>query len=223
MSFCPRCGAPTTASETFCTACGESLAPAILRPSAPPSGFPSPAMPQPASRPAGRVQDPMLVLLLTLVTLGIYGFFYWLRVSREVDAYIGKPGHSHKLMRNGYLIALVGGLVLVVGLVYFSVAAPDALDGATGANAAAQLGGLFLFIVAAAIAAGVGGIMTLVGRWRVWQAIEDAERAQNHPKPLSPIVQLLFTIIPYLNIVTSWIALYRNQKHLNGLWTGRTD
>ena len=28
MSFCPRCGAPTTAAQAFCTACGASLAPA---------------------------------------------------------------------------------------------------------------------------------------------------------------------------------------------------
>jgi hypothetical protein len=63
-----------------------------------------------------------------------------------------------------------------------------------------------------------GGILMLIGQWRVWTAIQEDEMRRGLPKPLSPGVMLAFMLIPYVNLVTMWIAYYRTQKSLNGMW-----
>ncbi|HVM45280.1 MAG TPA: zinc ribbon domain-containing protein, partial [Candidatus Thermoplasmatota archaeon] len=79
MSFCPRCGAPTNAGQSFCGSCGERLAAGIVAPPPPPAA-PSPAFAPapapPASGPAGRVREPFIVVLLAVVTLGLYSLYY---------------------------------------------------------------------------------------------------------------------------------------------------
>lgn len=229
MSFCPRCGAPTTASMSFCTSCGESLPPAVYpapasAPAAAPASAPAaaPAVAPatvPPRGPVGQVMEPWLVIILTLVTLGIYQFFYWVRVAREMDEFRATPGHARKPIVTA-LWLMLGAIVVGFFAFYaffssfsFSEAEPEP----SAAGAAGGGLGLLLFI-AAVIAATV---LLYVGQWRVWSGIETEERARAHPKPLSPGLQLVFVLVPYLNFVTFWVALYRTQDHLNALWTGR--
>lgn len=237
MSFCPRCGAPTTPAMTFCTACGEKLAQTAYVPQAPapatPGGTPpgaiTPAIPAPAG-PAGVTMEPWLVLVLTLVTFGVYGFFYWWRVSKEVDAYRGTPGHANQPIKTAII---VGSVVMVLMVVLFALFLGALVDAGlsqdfqgepTPEQVEAILGGMagaFAIIPLIAIGALVAFVFWLVGQWRVWSAIEADERRRGHPSPLSPGLQLVFVLVPYINIVTTWIALWRTQDRLNQMWAGR--
>lgn len=231
MSFCPRCGAPTTPSMSFCTACGETLAPAVYpqgQPAQPPSPAVAPTGALPAAAPAaprvrGQTQEPALVVLLTIVTLGIYQYVYWWRVSKEVDAFRGTPGHAHKPIRIATFLGIgvfVLAMIMVFSLIGSMVANVEALESETitDEQAFAMMGPFFVFFPILMIAGIAAFILLLVGEWRVWSTIENEERARNHPKPLSPGIQLLFMIIPYVNIVTMFVALYKTQDRLNGLW-----
>lgn len=232
MSFCPRCGAPTTPSMSFCTACGETLAPAVypqgqpaqqVSPGVAPGGAVPVAAPA-APRVRGMTQEPALVVILTIVTLGIYQYIYWWRVSKEVDAFRGTPGHAHKPIRIAtYLVIALAALGIVFMFVFIGAMASnlEAIEeGGPGSEEAmvAAMAPMFLFFPILVIAGIAAFILLLVGQWRVWSAIENEERARHHPKPLSPGIQLLFMLIPYVNIVTMFIALYRTQDRLNAIW-----
>lgn len=218
---------------SYCTSCGESLAPGMMSTAPPPTGSVAPDAPMspiaaaaPAPRgPVGKVQEPWLVIILTFVTFGIYGFFYWWRVSKEIDAYRGTPGHAFKPIRIGAIVGAIGGVLMLVLWISFMSALLSSDFAASGAEPTdedfAAVMGSFAFFPLVFIAVIVAVVFWYVGQWRVWSGIEAEERARNHPKPLSPGLQLVFVLVPYLNIVTLWIALYKTQDRLNALWTGR--
>lgn len=227
MPFCPRCGASTTSSMSYCVACGESLAPATTmapRPTASTSQAPGGA----ATGPPGMTRDPLVVVLLSVVTLGLYGLYYWWVVSREVDDYARPTAPSHNLMRIGTVLALVGGAVLIFTLVSFLGAlfagsmSSGTFDEPTDAEVlAALLSGIGFFLLGATMAF-AGAICRLVAKYRIWQAIEDAERHRPHARPLSSGLMLALAILAWFlsgpGVVVSLILVWMTQDHLNRLW-----
>lgn len=220
MPFCPHCGHATNAGASFCGACGKPLvvtAPAPTIPGAPPISGPT-------GRPVGMTVEPWLPIVLTLVTFGIYGFFYWWRVSKETDAYAGTPENAHKMVRIATILGIVGfvgGMILSIAVLSAIFAAVGDADPDPQAISAAQLGALAsLGILFPIVMIGIvtAYVLWIVAMYRVWRTIENAERAAAHPNPLSPGLQLLFVLLPYVNFVTFWIALYKTQDHLNALW-----
>lgn len=184
------------------------------------------AVPASAAGPVGRTQEPWLVVVLTLVTLGIYGLFYWWRVSKETDAYAGRPGHAHGRVRLGLFLALAALGTVVVGAVAMvgsvaSAAASGAFDADPDAGPLASAGAGMTLLFVGIVLGFAGGIFLLVGQWRVWTVIRDDEARRGVAKPLSPGVMLAFVLIPYVNLVTMWIAYYRTQDRLNGVWAQR--
>lgn len=223
MTFCSRCGAQASDLASFCPSCGAALA----RPVAPaPWAEPAPLV---GPRTTGRVMEPWLVPLLVFITLSIYSFVYFWRVSREVDDFAGRPRHAHGMVRTGVFVAGGALAAIVVGfiLVLVAVASDDAVrsdappsEDVRGSTLAAAGTGM-LILIAGGLAGVVGTVFLLIGEWRVWETIRDDERRRRVPKPLSPGLMLAFTLIPYLNLVTMWIAFHRTQKGLNAMWAAQ--
>ncbi|MEA3199398.1 MAG: hypothetical protein QOE90_826 [Thermoplasmata archaeon] len=218
MSFCARCGAPLAPGVSFCTSCGAlASAPASVAPA-----WVQPVEPR-GPRPVGRTLEPWLVPLLVFITLGIYALVWLWRVSQEVDAFTGRPERAHPRVRTGVWLAVAAAVALVLALV---VLVPVAVRNA-GADtlapddeAATALGGL---VILAGGAIGLAAaIFLLVGGWRVWEAIREDERRRGVVSALSPGLMLAFLLIPYVNLVTSWIVYWRTQKGLNGMWAAQT-
>lgn len=162
-----------------------------------------------------------MVLVLTFVTLGIYGLPYWWRVSKEVDDYMGRPGHAHRRIRLGVFLLLGALAALVVGFVVVFAAAASAEEAAaTGAEpAGAGFAGFALVVMLAGYGLLLAAvILWYMGMWRVWKSIEEDERRRAVADPLSPGMMLVFMLVPILNYVTTWVALYQTQKHLNAMW-----
>lgn len=170
-----------------------------------------------AGGPVGKVRGPWIVLLLYLVTFGIYGLFYWWTISKEIDAHAGRS-HAHPPIKWGLLLMVIGFVLYAVA--FFVVLGGAAAAGDEGGFLAAAGAGLLVLLL------GVGVLITatvflLVGQWRIWSTIRDREVAAGAAKPLSPGLQLFFILMPYVNIVTAWIAMYKTQNHLNAIWKGR--
>jgi hypothetical protein len=169
----------------------------------------------------GKVREPGIVLLLNLVTFGIYGLYWWWTISRETDGHLRRR-HAHPLMRIGILLAAAGLVGYLLGFLLFfgAVLGSQSSGGSGGGLAAAGFGGLLLlFLAFGALAA--GAICTLVAAWRIWSVLRDREQALGARKPLSPGWQLALMLIPYVNIVGGFVVLYRTQSHLNAMWQNR--
>lgn len=226
MGFCPQCGRPLAADLKFCPGCGATrtatatMADPPLRPAE--HGTGAGTSTTPGAGPVGQRQDPGLVLLLLLVTLGFYMFFYWWRVSREIDAFTQRPGHAHRVTKIGVMLSLGSLIPLLAGFVAFLGAMGDSFDEQgepVFTPEQEQAGGIgFLLLIVGLAVLIAGAIALYVGAWRVWKTIEADERRRGEPKPLSPGLMLFFIIVPYLAFLTMWFTYYRTQKGLNGMW-----
>lgn len=237
---CPHCGFGSTSAPSAPPAARPPAPAAPSAPASPPpamSGWAAsagsapgltplspPSMARQAAPggpgPVGKVREPWVVLVLTLVTFGIYSLAWWWMISAEVDRHIQKR-HAHPMIRLAVFL-IVGTLLLYVValIVLLGGLAAAASSGNAGGFAAAGIVGvlLLLVVIAAAIAALV---LQIIGFWRVWSVVHDRDVATGSPKPLSPGLMMAFWLIPYLNIVTLWIAMYKTQSHLNAMWEGR--
>jgi hypothetical protein len=219
MAFCSSCGAPMPDGAAFCGRCGARVGAA-------PGGLSAPPMPSPVAgprRPTGWTMEPWLVILFVIISFGIYGIFFWWRAARETDAFRGTPGHALSRVKMGLAFAVAGVAAFILGFVFLASSAASQPGFPATDNpfqdVPPQSIALFVLLFFAGMGLALaGGIIILTGAWRVWTTIEQDERARNVVSPLSPGLMLAFLLIPYVNVVTTWIMYYRTQKGLNGMW-----
>lgn len=191
MSFCPQCGAPTSPTMSFCTACGRTLAPpAAPSAQAAPASLPAMAPPVAAAsgRPVGKTVEPWIVVVLGIVTFGIYPLFLWWRASREVDAYAGSQ--SHALVRPGVIIAavaLVLGLALGVmaAMQAFAAILADPENPPDTMQITADMASNPLYALLA-LAQVVGAALLYTGLARMWRTLGAEETRLGRRDPLQP-------------------------------------
>lgn len=104
--FCENCGAPVLDDAKFCPACGEPVnaTPAAASEPQPVQIQPAPA-PTPPPMPGAVELDRNfgMILLLTIVTCGIYGIYTYYKISEDVATMCSGDGDD---MPN-YLIAIL--------------------------------------------------------------------------------------------------------------------
>lgn len=189
-----------------------------------PSSYAQAAAPR-ATGPPGQVREPFVVILLAIVTLGLYGLYYWWVVSREVDEYTQKPGHSHKLVQIGTIISLVAGVILFFAAISFiGTIIAEAADGQepTEEEVLGMVFGAIGTFILVGMAAFAGSIIRLVGKYRLWSALEENERARMHPNPLSAGLMIALVIlawfVPFIGFVLPLVVMWMTQEHLNQAW-----
>lgn len=195
-----------------------------MYPATTPPTTPAPAA-APARGPGGTRREPWLVVILTLVTMGLYALYYWWVTSREMDASTRRPGHAHGPVRIGVIVSAAAAILLAFLLATFfatllatilSGRAPDARD------MLGTIAGGILLLFLASTAGLVGAILLLVGKYRIWEAIEQDERRRGHPTPLSAalmvILSLAALVIPFIGMVLPLVVLYMTQDHLEQAW-----
>lgn len=212
---CPSCGAAVDVPVdgwTRCPDCGFEVGP-----SGGSEPEPADAARAPPSRdhgPVGEDRDPVLVVVLSLITFGIYRLYWLWVVSEEIDDYDPDAKSAHKLVKIGYVaiaVALVALLVALAGLLASGSMRP-------GAGPDAAMAGFGLFMGLAVLALIVAFLLPLIGEYRLWTKIRDDEVRADVRDPLDPVIQLVLVLVPIVNIVGFWIALYRTQDHLNDVW-----
>ncbi|HVM46348.1 MAG TPA: hypothetical protein VM582_10475, partial [Candidatus Thermoplasmatota archaeon] len=133
---------------------------------------------------------------------------------------------SHNLVRIGTIITVVAGVVLFFAVISFigSIIASAVGGGEPSEEEILALvfGGLGVFFLAGT-AGFVGAIVRLIGKWRLWSALEEHERRRAHPSPLSAGLMVALAIlawfIPFVGWVLPLVVLYMTQEHLNQAWT----
>jgi predicted RNA-binding Zn-ribbon protein involved in translation (DUF1610 family) len=185
-----------------------------------------------SSREPGTERSPILVPLLTYVTLRFY-LYYWVWTASEAverfDPYTRSP---HAPARWGVPLAL-GGSIVVAG----SLAAVVLADLLVPIEAVlAGRVSAWLAVLGAAIALGglaylVGSVLLWVALWRIWQHVQTHERNLGY-EPISPSLMLVLWAGSLLVVgalpLLGWAAqlaarayvLYRTQRGLNRVWTG---
>lgn len=190
---------------------------------------------------AGKVVQPGLAVLFSIITLGIYNLFWWWRVSRESDLF-GSPRRAHGLVKTGILLGLIAGIVAIltaaVVLVFVAHTVNAADNGAYTSRDEVVQDLLstslpyLLILVLAVLAVLVAIVVTLVGQYRTWANIRAREKAAGRADTVNPPLYLWLPIglsvlggIPVVGIafsvgstVLQLVFLYKTQDHLNDIW-----
>jgi hypothetical protein len=242
-AVCPSCGftAPVPLAATAPAQVGVGVEAGPGAPGAPvltplPAGAEVPAW---ARR--GKVVHPAVVVLLVLVTLGIYAIVYWWRVSKETDLLRGHR-HAHGVLKVGVILAVVG---LVVAIVAVAAGAAVAYGIGSAAEQRYQSEEEFIqelveaalpFAMAALLAFVlylVGLVMVMVAQYRSWDTLRSAERAASGESTINPGLYLFLPLglmlaspipgpaglllgIGGYALVLTFMAI--TQAHLNRIW-----
>jgi len=133
-----------------------------------------------------KVREPLGVALLDLVTLGVYGFFWYYRVHREL-ADLGKAHRTSELgdSPGTSLLALVPGFLLIVPLVVSLWNAPQRVEAAqrlTGVPESQRVNGVLAFVLMLIVfPAGAAYVQAQLNR--VWAAQRQAAEGKDEPVP----------------------------------------
>lgn len=249
MAFCPRCGAASTPGVSFCTACGEDLPAVPVAPGTPGEAAWLPGAPLPAAGatrgPVGKRVKPIVVLLLAIVTLTLYTYYFWWRVTRETDAYTGS--RSHRAARVGVLV-LASGLLLTIGIAMSVFGAYDwgaiaagTIPGPTSDEIRTEAMAHPAYPVGVALNVLGSGIL-LVGLWRMWSALRDDEARRGRRPPFDPRlaagilgagvgvaladfalptsagVEQVLGLLSLVITVATFVVYYQTQARLNEMW-----
>jgi hypothetical protein len=166
-----------------------------------------------AERPLGTVRSPWITPFLCLVTLGIYGIVWKLRVAREVERFAGR--------RDIRGVLIVGFVATVAAFVFVGA---DAIAGGgrtrIGLSAPGVLG------VSALVLLGLGTCASLLGNWRIWRITSDDERARGVRIPLRPSYLVSLSIlgevaglwVGFVGVAVALVVVGLTQSRLNGMW-----
>lgn len=176
----------------------------------------------PAAARRGKTRSPGIVILLSIVTFGLYLLYWYWASSKEIDAFTLKPRRSHHKIRIAVFSFLAGLAAILVGIIFLvrelgpggdprqlspSVAAPS-----------------ILAILIGAIVLVVGVVFLYVGLWQMWKDIQEDDLRRLVPNPFNPTVMLLLIVLgivlPYIGVVFTLAAIFLTQKGLNGVWAG---
>ncbi len=162
---------------------------------------------------SGNIRAPGWVVLATLLTLGLAGFWWWHRWAREVDAWTGRRGEVSRSVSGGQLLVAAGLALLLPALAYTLATRPrgSSLGEPAGAIALGALGVLLLVI---------GFSVWLQGAYTAWEHLARDERRRRHPTAMLPELQLALHLIPIINLAGLLASMHRTQRALNGAWTG---
>lgn len=224
------------------TAAKPTASPPVGPPAAAPPLTPAPAAATPAWAERGKTVEPWVVVVLSIVTLGVYDLFYWWRVSREADLLKGRR-HAHGLARTGILMLALGLLVAALFVVVVLIQAvatlgPEPTDDevldAIGDAALPLLAAIILPMLVAA----AGGIVLLVAMYRSWGSIRDAELAAGRPDTVRPALylflpiglslagslvdpasQTLGSLLSLASAIVATVFMAITQSRLNRLWS----
>jgi len=138
------------------------------------------------------------VVLLVVVTLGVYGYVWWWRTSGGLDRHQMRR-YAHPIMRWGVVLSAAAGAVAIVAAVMaFGAVWPlvglqqgDPLpDVSVGLLAATMVLFVVVFLVGLP-----GAVLSYIGYWRTWAALRDGQRASGLGPVVDPTVLLLVVLL----------------------------
>jgi len=107
-----------------------------------------------------KMRDPIIVVLLTFVTLGIYQLFWWYYANRELADY-GRARKTHELGDNPTmsLLALFPGGLIIVPAIWTTVTTFKRVQAAQRLNGATPLNGWLAVVIVIVVSPVLVGYM----------------------------------------------------------------
>lgn len=164
--------------------------------------------------PSGKQRSPFLVVVLGLVTLGLYPLYWIWAVSKEMDRFDPHRDSPYDVVK--WALAL-----FVAGVAGFAGGWGSLFAGAAGAEAGLGAG-VILFGLGAVLLV-LGGLAIVFAHWRLWKGVEAHERAIDAPTALSPGMMLVLLLVPLLNLIGIIYIPYRTQEGLNRIWAAAEE
>jgi hypothetical protein len=116
-----------------------------------------------------KLRDPIVVVILTVVTFGIYQFFWWYYANRELADY-GRARGTHELGDNptASVLALFPGGLIVVPAIWTTVTTFKRVQAAQRMNGQMQINGWLGIVIVLVISPVLLGYMQsgLNSAWR---------------------------------------------------------
>lgn len=195
-----------------------------------PTSQPGPRQTSSTHAEVGKFRKPIHVVLLSLVTFGIYRLYWLWKVSDEIDRFAGEDPSAHKPIKWGVIAGLLLIPLLLLSAVVYTWASGLAETGST-AQVLTLAHGRFAIQAASHGAAGVfmvffllavpAIILLYLGMWRIWSKIRKVETERGHPDPFKPGVNLALNLVPIVNIVGIFLVDYWTQDRFNKIRRGR--
>lgn len=166
---------------------------------------PGAAAPRDGGEP-GQLREPGIIVLLYIVTLGIYGLVWHWKTGVEVDRFRPETRASGAMKTYVWTAvaayALIAVAFIAIGGAFFAALADAAVedrDPTEGELFDAIVGasfGFFLLLLAFVVGV-VSEIFKYVGLWRVWH-MTAGEQRRIGVEPLNPTLLLLFVLSPLI-------------------------
>lgn len=136
------------------------------------------------------------MVLLTVVTLGIYGYVWGWKTSKELDGLQGRP-YSHPFLRIWVFLVITTFVVMAVAmlLMFGSLLSLvlDAPEGGSGepeerfgaGHLAGILGGVLLMVLVSFVGL-AAQVLAFLGFWRLWSQVRQEQDRSGIQPPLQP-------------------------------------
>lgn len=180
----------------------------------------------PSHGPLGKKRWPGTPILLGFVTLGIYTLVWYWKTSKEVDAFMVRPGHSHSRIKKGLLFYLLGLLTFVIAIGAMVAAVLPVADETGTLDQPPQelVAGSIVAVIGFILGLGLfitGFVLLTMGMWRVWKQMEEEDQRRLASEPFNAttaLVLFLLQLIPYVGFIIYIIAIVLTQRGLNRIW-----
>lgn len=164
---------------------------------------------------SGRERNPVLVVVLSLFTFGIYAIYWIWSTSKEMDRFDPHRKSPFAIAKWAVPLPLASLVLGLAGLM--------TMVAGTGSGSEAGLGGGILLFGLAALLFFAGAIAMLFVYWRLWKGVEAHERSIGAPTILSPGLMMVLWLVPFLNLIGAIYIPYRTQEGLNRIWAAADE
>ena len=169
-------------------------------------------------RSVGKTRSPAIVIVLGIVTLGVYLLFWAWSITKETDAFVNQPGHSNKKLKTSYILLIPAFALMVLAVVFLVGTMPKTETEVPSNTFFVAIGVLFLALPILVVST----VFYYMALWRVWTTLQSDDRGRGEQNPTNPglliALALLGLFVPYIGVVLSMAMLFLTQQALNRTW-----
>lgn len=177
----------------------------------------------------GRRRSPILVPLLSYLTLQLYLYYWVWKTGESVEGFDRYRDSPYEFARWGVPLSVAGSLLVGAAILALLLLEPTLPTNPSPARLAAPLLALIILLVMGGLLTLTGMVLLWVAYWRIWQFVSTHEANLGY-EPLNASLMLVLwvggLVVVGLIPIVGWAiqlgarvyVLYRTQRGLNRVW-----